>query len=143
MIGIPKVFISLTPSFALCCCGSHIMEMCFLLSVVAGKTPLAQSPKADVLDLVFCTSAGALEMCLCPVLGLKRRTWGRSYVSREAGDKNDIMKIFARMIFGPVFSKQEHLILLLQKCWFVLRRTPAEEQMSEFEFCESPATAVF
>ncbi|OPJ78380.1 hypothetical protein AV530_015315 [Patagioenas fasciata monilis] len=25
----------------------------------------------------------------------------------------------------------------LSRCWFVLRSTPAEEQMSELEFCES------
>lgn len=47
------------------------MEMCFLLSVIAGKTPIAQSPKAEVLDLVFCTSAGVMEINMFPVLGHK------------------------------------------------------------------------
>lgn len=50
---------SLPASFAPCCCGSHVVEMCCLVSV-AGNTPLAQSPKAGVLDLVFCTS-GVME----------------------------------------------------------------------------------
>lgn len=132
---------SLPSSFALCCCGSHIVEMCFLVSV-AGNTPLAQSPKAEGLDLIFCTS-GVMETSMSPVLGFTWGPWGRSYVARQARDKNATMKIFARMIFGLVFCKWEHLISLFQQCWFVLRSTPAEEQMSELEFCEWPVTVVF
>lgn len=57
----------------LLCCMPCMMEICFLLSVAAdlGNTSLGQSPKAEVLGLVFCTSAGVREMSMFPLLGLK------------------------------------------------------------------------